>query len=435
MLRIRRLTLAALPVAVGLTLAAAVLIPSDGDAPRRATARPATVVAAQDCATDGCVTALQARLRQYPRDGRSWTALAVAYVDRARLTGQNAWYPRAQSALDRALALDPADDAALAAAGVLAAARHEFTAALRWGDRAAAANPYSARAQIVRADALTELGRYPEARAAATAADDLKPGVPTFTRLAYADELAGRTDRAAALLRRGLEPGTAPADVAFCRFHLGELARNAGDYATAATEYRAALAADPDYVPARAGLARVEVARGNPSGAVRIYRAIVTASPLPQYAAELGELLQAGGDRTAAEQQYAVVRAAHRLSRSTGVVDGPEVTLFEADHGNPAVAVELARAEWAQRTSIHVADALGWALFRAGRPADALPYVRAATRLGTHDARLLYHRGMVERAAGLPADARRSLGRALALDPHFSPLGAPDARAALAGLR
>ncbi|SHM21364.1 tetratricopeptide repeat protein [Cryptosporangium aurantiacum] len=435
--RIRRLALAALPVAVGLTLASAVLLPNsnDGDARERATARTATVVAPKDCASDGCIAALQAWLRTHPKDGQAWSTLAVAYVDRARVTGRTEWYPRAQSALDKALALAPNDDAALSAAGILAAARHEFAAALRWGDRAAAANPYSARAQIVRADALVELGRYPQARDAATAADNLEPGVPTFTRLSYLDELAGRTDRAAALLRRGVEPGNTPADIAFGRFHLGELARNTGNHAAAAVEYEAALAADPEHLAARAGLARVEVARGNLPGAIGIYRAIVRQMPLPQYAAELGELLEATGDRAGAAQQYAVVRASIALSRSAGVVDGPEITVFEADHGSPAEAVRLGQAEWKTRQSIHVADALGWALFRAGRAADALPYVRAATRLGTKDARLLYHRGMVERAAGLPADARRSLGRALALDPHFSALEGPRARAALAGLR
>ncbi|MFI5956705.1 tetratricopeptide repeat protein [Cryptosporangium sp. NPDC051539] len=430
----RRILVAALPVAAGLTLATAVLFTPSADAPPRADAAPVAVVAGE-CGTDGCVTALQERLRTHPRDGRSWSALAVEYVEQARVTGASSWYPKAQAAVDRALALGPDDDAALAAAGVLAASRHDFAGALRFGDRAAAANPYSARAQTVRTDALVELGRYPEALAAATAADDLKPGTPTFSRLSYLSELTGDTGRAAALLRRGVEPGAAPADIAFCRFHLGELARSAGDYSAASAQYRAALTADPAHLPARAGQARVLEARGDRAGAVRIYRSIVARLPLPQYATELGELLEASGDRAGASQQYAVVRAAVALSRSAGVADGPEVTLFEADHGRAASAMESGRAEWAKRKSIYVADALGWALYRAGRPVEALPYVRAATRLGTRDARLLFHRGMVEKAAGHPAGAREWLGRALALDPHFSPLDAPVARTTLAGLR
>jgi Tfp pilus assembly protein PilF len=43
----------------------------------------------------------------------------------------------------------------------------------------------------------------------------------------------------------------------------------------------------------------------------------------------------------------------------------------------------------------------------------------------------LYHAGMAARAAGERGAARSYLERALALNPHFSPLYAPRARRAL----
>jgi lipoprotein NlpI len=56
--------------------------------------------------------------------------------------------------------------------------------------------------------------------------------------------------------------------------------------------------------------------------------------------------------------------------------------------------------------------------------------------LGTNDAMLFYHRGMIEQALGGPhrVAARIDLERALALNPYFSSDGARAARAALGSL-
>ena len=68
------------------------------------------------------------------------------------------------------------------------------------------------------------------------------------------------------------------------------------------------------------------------------------------------------------------------------------------------------------------------ALARNGQCAAALPYSKAALHLGTQDALKFFHRGMIERCLGRPAEARGWFGRALALNPHFSVLWAPTAR-------
>jgi tetratricopeptide (TPR) repeat protein len=377
------------------------------------------------------VSALQDHLRRQPKDGRSWAALGLAYVEQARASGDTALYPKAQGALDQALALAGDDDLALAAAGALAAARHDFAAALRWGDQAVAANPYSAQAQTVRTDALVELGRYGDAAKAARRADELQPGLPTFTRLSYLAELRGDTKTATALLRRSLSPATAPADVAFVRYHLGELARGGGDYRTADREYAAALSAVPSYVPALAGRARAAAALGDADSAVGRYRTVVARAPLPEYLVEFGELLESLGRAAEARQQYDVVRGVVALAKANGVGADLDLARFEADHGDRAMALRMAQAEWKRRQSIHVADALAWALHVNGRDAEALRYARLATALGTKDARLLFHRGMIEHALGRRAEARGSLATALRLDPGFSPLQAKNAQAIL----
>ncbi|MGW4109190.1 tetratricopeptide repeat protein, partial [Streptomyces sp. NPDC004976] len=97
-------------------------------------------------------------------------------------------------------------------------------------------------------------------------------------------------------------------------------------------------------------------------------------------------------------------------------------------------ALRAARAEWDRRHSVHTADALAWALHVNGRDEEALRYARRATATGYRNAVFLYHRGMIEKAAGHDRAARGSLSAALELNPGFSPPGARAARAALKDL-
>ncbi|MGW3914819.1 hypothetical protein ACWEBX_25325, partial [Streptomyces sp. NPDC005070] len=87
---------------------------------------------------------------------------------------------------------------------------------------------------------------------------------------------------------------------------------------------------------------------------------------------------------------------------------------------------------------IAVADALGWALHRAGNDQEALGFaVRATDKEHGGDVRsalYAYHRGQIERDLGLSGPARRHLTEALRINPYFSPLLAPAAREALTAL-
>ncbi|HMT22436.1 MAG TPA: hypothetical protein PKE20_14535, partial [Promineifilum sp.] len=96
-----------------------------------------------------------------------------------------------------------------------------------------------------------------------------------------------------------------------------------------------------------------------------------------------------------------------------------ELALFEADHGDPATALDMARRAYEARPSIHAADALAWASWRAGEIDAAQTYITEALRLNTQDALLFYHAGMIAAARGDRAAATVHLGRALELNPWF----------------
>ena len=74
------------------------------------------------------------------------------------------------------------------------------------------------------------------------------------------------------------------------------------------------------------------------------------------------------------------------------------------------------------------ADALGWALTRAGRPEAGLRWARRALKLGSLDPTFRYHAGI---AAGDTPEGRRNLRLALRHGLEAYPLHANRARMAL----
>jgi tetratricopeptide (TPR) repeat protein len=136
-----------------------------------------------------------------------------------------------------------------------------------------------------------------------------------------------------------------------------------------------------------------------------------------------------------ARRQYALVEYIGRLSALNKVVYNRELALFYADHDlKLPEALALARAELSVRRDVYTQDVLAWALLKNGRAREALEPLSEALRLGTRDARLFFHAGMIHRAAGNDEAARDFLGRALALSPRFHVLQAPIAVKVLAEL-
>ncbi|MEO7745558.1 MAG: hypothetical protein ABIV05_04955 [Actinomycetota bacterium] len=396
-------------------------------------APPGQLTGAAD--TSAALAALQQRLRQYPKDDGAWASLGFAYTQQARLTADPSYYGKADGAFARSLALKPQGNAAaLTGQATLAAARHDFARALSLTQASDKLNAYGAANLGVMADALSELGRYPESFATLQRMVNLKPGVPSYTRISYSYELRGDLAGAKYALEQALDISQNPADAAFALQYLGELAFNAGDLATARKHFADGLARDPGYVPLLAGRARVEAADGDTAAALRDWQDVTTRLPQPTYLIEYADLLASLGRTGEATAQYAVVDATIGLFKAQGANVDHELALYDADHGRSDAALASAAAEIGRRQSIQVEDAYAWALHSAGRDAEALPHARKAAKLGMKNALFDYHRGVIELALGMKTQARASLTSALRTNPYFSPLQAPRAKSALAGL-
>jgi tetratricopeptide (TPR) repeat protein len=384
---------------------------------------------AADPAADGAVRIAQRLVQRNPFDARNFYRLGDAYVQKARASGDPTYFTLAEQALGRSLALAPAYADARRHLAFVLYARHDFAGAAREAEAALALNPDDAHALGVLGDARLEVGRYDEAAAAYTRALALSGDLHAHARRAGLRSLRGDVDGAIADLERAVEEGRAagrPAEsVAWVQWQLAAEHFGRGDLAAAEAHHRAALATYPGYYRALAGLAQVRAAQGRYAEAIEQYEKALAVIPMPEYAAALGDVYQRVGRTEDARRQYALVEYIALLNRLNRVLYNRELANFYADHDlKPEEALDLARKEVEARQDIYAHDVLAWALYRNGRHEEAASAIAAALRLGTRDARLLYHAGMIHAARGDRALARRHLAEALALNPRFDVLQA-----------
>jgi tetratricopeptide (TPR) repeat protein len=385
---------------------------------------------------EGRIAQLQAAVRADPDAAGSYALLGDAYYQRARETGDPAYFTRAERSFAAALAREPDNVGAISGQATLADARHDFAEGLELARKARALAPQTALPYAPLADAQIELGRYGGAARTLNRMVRLKANLTAYTRISYFRELHGDLSGALQAMRLAVSAGSgSPEGEAYAQGLQGKLLFDLGRYGAAERAYRQASAIDPGYPPALAGIAAIEAANGEPGPAIRHYRNVVERLPLPEYAIALGEAEQAAGRMVAARRDYALVAAQAKLLHANGVNTDVDLALFEANHGSPQRAVILGRRAWKQAPSVRSADAYAWALHAAGLIGPATRFSREAMRLGSRDPSFLYHAGVIARSAGQAERARHLLGSLLAQSPRFSPLYAPRARQALEALR
>jgi tetratricopeptide (TPR) repeat protein len=384
---------------------------------------------------DQSIARSQDRLRRLPGDYQAWSGLSKQYLERARISGDPTYYPKADEAVQRSLTVKPDNNTdALVALGALENARHDFATAREHALAAIAINAYHSEAYAVLADAETQLGHPAAASDAVQHLLDLRPGLSAYARASYDLELRGMNAEATDLMRRALGTAVDRHDIAFCRNQLGDLALNAGDLSTARAEYSAGLAQDPTSITLQRGQARLAAMSGELESALRGYAHLTRRAPTPGYLIEYAEVLRAAGRDADAQMQLRLASAAHQLFVGNGGTDGLTGAALAMATGRPDEALREAQAEWNRRQFVDVADTLGWALHVSNRDAEALTYARRAYDSGARSASYAYHLGMIELAVGDRSAAREHLSRALEINPTFSPVDAPSARAALDSL-
>ncbi len=404
-------------------------------APRpAAVTRPATSF---DDNSENVIRELEVRVKRDPEDFIAYNKLCGYYLQRLRETGDISYLELATRAARASLDILPVEmnKGALAALAQAEYAAHDFNKAREHALLLTQYEPNKSSSHQILGDALLELGDYEGAAEAYRRMEQLGAGgVGAETRLARLALLRGQTDvarkRFSTALNGALNQTPAVREtIAWCWWQRGEVEFATGDYEKAEQYYGEALSVFPGYFQALAATGRIRAARGDMAGALEHYERTVRARPDPAFVAALGDLYKLAGREADAAAQYTLVEQIARLSALNGALYNRQLALFYADHDMKAEeGYALAVEEYKVRRDIYGADAVAWTALKAGKLGEAQAAIKDALRLGTKDARLLYHAGMIAHASGDRNAARDYLTRALALNPQFDPLQSTVAR-------
>ena len=344
------------------------------------------------------VEGLTAYLAAVPGDWTAWSELGQMQLEQARAKADPSWFTRAEESFAQSMRLKPRQNfAALAGQAALAGGQHDFVGARRLARAALQVNPLDPGALGTLTDALTELGRYRQALAAARRLDRVRPGVSSFTRLAYQAELRGHIPRALRLLRRASAAAASPAQIAFARYHEGLLAFRQGRIATARRAYRTGVAAAPRDTELLHLSALLAVHDERPAALDR-YRELIERRPLPTFAMEFAAMSKGAGRQQEVREVIAKVSELSRTEQELGAAVEPSEVVLEAKYGDPAAAVTIAKQLWSREQGVFAADAFAVALHVAGKHRQALRYSDRSLRLGTKSPSLQQHRNQILRA-------------------------------------
>lgn len=378
----------------------------------------------------------QELIEKAPDSPTGYSQLAIAYIRAARENGDFSLNSKAETAVDRALRIEPDNAAAQKLHSSLLLTFHRFTEALEEGKKLQSLYPQDPFIYGVLTDADVELGNYEDAAKAVQKMVDLRPNMESYARVSYVRSLYGDTDgaiEAMGMAARMADPADKEAQ-AWCLVHLGNEYYKAGRYEEAETVYDSALKILPGYYFALAGKGQTRRTAGDYENAIRLLNESQNRVPLTQTVIELGDLYKKTGDLEKADEQYKLVEV---IEQKLGLNnDQRNLALFWADHDlklDEAMAIMM--REHANRKDVYTADIYAWCLYKKGNFREAKAAITEAMRIKNKDARIFYHAGMIEKALNNKKEADRFLQKALQTNPSFDLLQAENAQAALQELK
>jgi tetratricopeptide (TPR) repeat protein len=379
----------------------------------------------------------EARVARDSFAARDHAELARLYLQRARLgASADADLARAEAHARHSLRLRTVHNRE--ALQVLASSlmgRHRFVESREIAERLLAADSTSRTARALLGEIQLELGDYENASRTFGALLTVRHDLAVAPRYARWEEIRGRPLEARRLLRAALDQaarrhGIPGSQLAWFRWRLGDLAIHQGRLEEAERELRAGLALAPDDHHLLDAIARVAAARTHWREAIAFGERSIAKALDPSTLGLLSSSYRVLGD-SATSADYERAMAAAVLKQPEAPHRAWSLLLLDRGREVPTVLAR-AREELRTRRDVFGWDLLAWALYRSGEFREALEASTRALAMGTRDASLHFHGGMIAAAAGDTGLARRRLQEALAINPRWHPTQPAEARSLLA---
>ncbi|MGE3536975.1 MAG: tetratricopeptide repeat protein [Candidatus Tectimicrobiota bacterium] len=361
---------------------------------------------------------------QTARDEQAWVKLGNTFMQKARETADVSYYQRAAAAFQQALALDPQYVPALVGMAWVSGARHEFEQSIAWARQAVTLEAQNQDAYGLLGDAAIEMGDYEAALEYYQTMLDLRPDLASYSRASHLLFLRGDVRKATWLMQKAIAAGAPYAEnTAWCQAQLALMQWSSGAWLAAEQGLQLALQQQPEHYHLLAAMGRVVAAKQDYTAAIDYYKRALAITPHPEVIIALGDLYGLTHQPEEAARQYALLEAIQQLHRANGVRPDIQMARFYTDH-DLRLPEALAEAEmiYQTRKNIFVADTLAWSYYKNGRYAEAKKIIKKALSLGTPDAQILFHAGMIHAQLDEQSTARQYLYQALSLNPHFHPL-------------
>lgn len=387
-------------------------------------ATPSTITApAQGLITDAEIAQWTAALAQDTDRDKVRVNLGQALMHKARETADPRYYARAEARYHEALKQNPQNAGALTGLAEVAGARNEIEQSSQWARQAVDLDPANALAFGLLGDAALALGDYDTALKHYQKMLNLRPDLAAYCRSAHLLYLKGNVRKATWLIQQALAADTVESrQSAECRRQLALIHWNNGVLLVAEQMLEKAIKLSPNNHRLLGAMAKIKTSKRDYPSAIDYYQRAIRIGAESDAVIGLGDIYAITGDTDKAEQQYARLDALQAMNVASGVRDDLVMARFYADHArNLPAALQQAEAVWAIRKNLFVADTLAWCLYQNARYEDAAKAIQAALKLGTPDANILFHAGMIYAKAGDRENAKRYLFEALSLNGAFHP--------------
>ncbi len=357
------------------------------------------------------------QIRLHPNVIKNYIELAQVFMQEARVTGNHHEYvPKANNLLDMALSIAPNNFDALLTKSSLLLTFHQFKNARELAERCVAQNTHSAAALGALCDAQVELGEYETAVKTADKMTATRPDLRAYARVSYLREIHGDLGGATDAMRLAADAGvTGQENRAWVLYNLGNLFIQQNKMDTATFIFKGILDERPQYPYAMAGLARVKAAKDDLTGAVELLVSAVQLTPEHTFIEQIADVYRASNELESSHAMAERALQAFLQHEQEGWNIDREYAVFCLNHDmNLPEALTRAKRDYESRPdNIDALDTYAFALVKNGRAPEAPPFIERAMRLGTKNASLHYHAGLIYQALGQSDKSKMFLQQAL----------------------